>query len=384
VHAPFTYLCMKQHEFVPLDKSEKMTCSQILNEHEKGVAYAHLVERGKFPILVDKNGDVLSFPPIINGELTRVTEKTRNLLIDITGTSLQALNDALNVICAMLADRGASIHAVKTTDGMTPDLAPRETKFDLKKACKLLGVQVSEGDAEKLLGRMGHKYEKGVVYSPCYRADIMHWVDLAEDLAIALDYNRLPNTLPGFSSIGAPLDNHEHHRQAMVGLGYTEAVTFTLTNKRANFEMVGLPAGEMVDTINPLAADYTSLRTHLLPSLLAVLALNKTQPFPQKLFEIGKVYADAKTLAEATELCALSTHAHSSFAEAKSALEALAGELNLALTLEPMDHPSLEPGRSCEVKVGGNVVGWVGEISTPVLKNFDLEQRVAGFWIRLL
>ncbi|VVC04726.1 Phenylalanine--tRNA ligase beta subunit [Candidatus Burarchaeum australiense] len=143
VKAPFTYKAVKEFTFTPLDSERPMTIAQILKEHPKGVDYAHLVQPGKYPLLLDSNAEVLAFPPIINGTITMLTPQTRNLLMDVTGTSPRAIMDALNVLCCMLADRGAKLHSIETTDGVTPNLSPRTMKFDYKKCNRLLGLSVS-------------------------------------------------------------------------------------------------------------------------------------------------------------------------------------------------------------------------------------------------
>ncbi|MFH1722697.1 MAG: phenylalanine--tRNA ligase subunit beta [Candidatus Altiarchaeota archaeon] len=116
VVAPFTYKAVEPDsvKFVPLDMTEKLSLKQILSRHPKGRDYAWILEgKTKYPLFVDANGDVLSFPPIINGELTRLREETRNLFLDLTGTSQLAVEQALNIICCGLADRGAEIQSVE-------------------------------------------------------------------------------------------------------------------------------------------------------------------------------------------------------------------------------------------------------------------------------
>lgn len=115
VTPPFTYKAVDPDSmsFVPLDMTDELTLRQILSRHPKGRDYAWTLEgKKKYPLFVDAKGDVLSFPPIINGELTRLTEKTRNLFLDLTGTSQLAVEQALNIICCGLADRGADIQTV--------------------------------------------------------------------------------------------------------------------------------------------------------------------------------------------------------------------------------------------------------------------------------
>jgi phenylalanyl-tRNA synthetase beta chain len=96
VTPPFRYLAAEpSRSFVPLDFDRPMTMQEILDEHPKGRDYAHLVrDFPRYPLIVDAEDRVLSFPPIINGELTRVTSDTRNILLDTTGTDHRAVMTA--------------------------------------------------------------------------------------------------------------------------------------------------------------------------------------------------------------------------------------------------------------------------------------------------
>ena len=87
---PFKVITVPEsHSFVPLAMEEKMTIKQILTEHPKGVEYADLMEElNDYPVILDSNDEVLSFPPIINGAHTTVNDSTTDFFIDVTGLSL--------------------------------------------------------------------------------------------------------------------------------------------------------------------------------------------------------------------------------------------------------------------------------------------------------
>src|SRR3989441_10786888 len=135
-----------------------MDLEQILSKHEKGREYAHLVaSRARFPIITDARGQVLSFPPVINGILTQLTPDTRNLFIDVTGTDLEAVKGCLAILATTLAERGGRIQTVKTRDPdrtfETPDLAHRAHSLDLRRANELLGPSLTPGEAVEGLRR---------------------------------------------------------------------------------------------------------------------------------------------------------------------------------------------------------------------------------------
>jgi len=123
VTPPFTYKAVDPDSvsFVPLDMGEPLTLAQILARHPKGKDYAWCLEgKRKYPLFVDSKNQVLSFPPIINGELTRLTERSRNLFLDLTGTSQHAVDAAASIIATALADRGGKIQTVDVRRRTTP------------------------------------------------------------------------------------------------------------------------------------------------------------------------------------------------------------------------------------------------------------------------
>ena len=97
----------RNHSFIPLAMEEPMTIQEILEQHPKGIDYAHLLNgMENVPVILDSNNDVLSFPPIINGEHTTVTTETRNLFVDVTGLDQGACESALMLVCLQLSVMG--------------------------------------------------------------------------------------------------------------------------------------------------------------------------------------------------------------------------------------------------------------------------------------
>lgn len=94
--------------FIPLGFAEKMTLKQMLKEHPKGEEYGHIVsDHSVYPMLLDAEKTPLSFPPVINSnDLGRITEATRNVLVEVTGTNHTAMLNVLKIVTLSLIDRG--------------------------------------------------------------------------------------------------------------------------------------------------------------------------------------------------------------------------------------------------------------------------------------
>jgi len=234
VESPFTFTAVEPNSvrFVPLDKTDEMSLSEILEKHEKGKAYRHLVDWAeKYPLLVDRDGKVLSMPPVINGELTRVSSRTRNLFLDITGTDLRAVEKGLHVLATALADMGGEIENVKVKypdhSLVSPDLAPEKIRLRVAYANELVGLKLSEKQAIECLERCrlgAMKVGEGIVEVavPAYRIDILHEVDLVEEVAIGYGYNSLKPTFPKSVTIGQEQQAHRLAnvvRKIMTGVG---------------------------------------------------------------------------------------------------------------------------------------------------------------------
>jgi phenylalanyl-tRNA synthetase beta chain len=403
VNPPFKYTAVEPTsvKFVPLGKTEAMTPKEILEKHEKGVDYRQLVDWApKYPLLVDKDWNVLSMPPIINGELTRVSEETRNLFLDITGPSYDAVEKSLKVLATALADMGATLEKVyvKYPDRtvVSPNLEAEKMRLRVNYANRLLGIKISGEEAVKCLQkcRLGaEKIGEGVleVAIPPYRIDILHEVDLVEEVAIGYGYYRLKPTIPKTVTVGKKHPTYtiaDLARQIMVGLGFMEVMNFTLTNERVHYEFMRVKPENPVKLANPVSTEYTIMRQMLLPGLMKNLAENKHESFPQRLFEVSdvaKINTRLETMCERRlHVAAVSSHSTANFTEMKSFCEALLANLGLEnWQIKETKHPSFLDGRTAAIYIKNKRVGVLGEIHPEVLNNFELENPTAALEIDL-
>ncbi len=376
--------------FVPLDMKDEMNLSQILQKHPKGKDYGWILQKaGKYPVITDANDNVLSFPPIINGELTRVTEKSRDLFIDVTGNSKHYISKTLNMICASLADRGAKIEAVEIVYGnkkeLTPGVGCQKIDVNTDYINGLLDTDLKENELKTLLARMGLDLAEGAASVPCYRTDVMHQMDIVEDVAIAVGYDKFEPRIPKIPTMAERDVIYEKCRvikEIMVGLGFEETVSFVLTNDKKQFTMMNSQAEECATILNPKTEDYTECRRHITPSLVAVLADNKHNEYPQKIFEAGDCVELANNDTGAINVrkfAAATCHANADVNEIKSVLETFSHLYGIKYTLKNSSHPSMIKGRCGDIVVDGKKIGVIGEISPEVLKNWGLENPVAVF-----
>jgi len=396
IEFPVTYTTKPpEFKFRPLGERFEKDLTGILSEMKTGKEYAWTVEGFKeYPMILDKKGTVLSMPPIINGEYTRIDESTTELFIDVTGTDLKAITEVLNVICVTLADRGAEIHEVHNhyPDGTvltTPNLDPWVMELDNDYVNHTLGYEFTPQESARELEKMGHGTEINgnaiKVLIPSYRADIMHPIDLVEDIAIGYDYDNFEPEIPPISSEagGNPLEVFSRGlRNFLVGLGLLEVVTFMMSNRDKLFHRMSLPEEPICETDNPKMEAYDSLRNRLLPNLMEVLSTNKHHPYPQNLYEVDDVVVidpSTETGARSRRRLAITIcHSSASFSEIKATMNTILENLELEAEVVEGGWDCFIEGRRYTAMLGGEPLCWAGEIKPEVLERWELEMPVAA------
>lgn len=264
----------------------------------------------------------------------------------------------------------------------TPNLNPTIMDLDLDYVNKLLGMEFSRDTVKELLEGMRYGVElkqKIRVSIPSYRVDILHPMDLVEDIAIAWGYERFHAEFPEVYTIGKQdvLGKFSNDvMELMIGFGFQEVMTLIMTNKVDLFERMTVDEEEVTETENPISIDHSVARGWLLPSLMNVLEKNKTREYPQYIFEIGKcITANGKTR------CVLSgviAHSKTNFSEIKSIVIGLLDNLDIEPEIKELEHNSFIRGRCADTSYG-----FFGEINPEVLENFNLEVPVTGFELDL-
>jgi phenylalanyl-tRNA synthetase beta chain len=393
IEFPVTYTTKpKDFSFVPLEWYSPLTMEEILQKHKKGIDYAHLLEGfSEYPLWIDAKGTVLSMPPIINSEDTKVTEDTKHLFLDVTGYSKKALEQALNILVCSLARRGGHIYSVhvfeRGKEFYYPDLTPQHMNLDLDFVNRWLGLDLTGNDVKTFLERMRYDVTGNAVNIPAYRADILHPVDIIEDIAKAYGYHNIQEVIPEISTIGEenPLEIFSRRiGYLMAGFNLLEVKNYYLTS-REYFEKTRI-TDTLLEMENAVTQEWNVLRSWLLPEMLYTLQSNKHHEYPQNIFEIGEVIKPDTSLPERTKeelhLAVIICHPRASFTEAKEILKALFTNVGCEFDLEYTDHPTFIPGRCGSISTDKDV-GIIGEVHPEVLMAWDMENPVACFELDL-
>ncbi|KAF3036342.1 phenylalanine--tRNA ligase subunit beta [Didymella heteroderae] len=425
VKGPFTYEALKPEEieFVPLNQTKKMNGKELMDFYEKDKhlgRYLHIIRDSPvYPVIYDANRTVLSLPPIINGNHSKITLDTKNVLIEITATDKTKVEIVNHMLIAMFAGYAESIEAIKIVSDhnnesrISPDLSPREWKAEVDYLNNVTGLDLSPEEISKLLSKMGHdvspsKTDKNIldVSVPITRADILHQADIMEDYSIAYGFNKLPRVYPNkTAAVSAPLPINKLAdivRLESASAGWTEVMPLILCSHEENFEWLNRvdDGATAIKLANPKTAEYQLVRTSLLPGLLKTINSNKHHAVPMKIFEVSDVGFKDETQERKSRnerhFAAAIMGKTSGFEQVHGLLDRLLlmlrskfmtredGLKNAALEgywIEEVEDKTFLPGHAASIKInlGGknHTIGVFGILHPSVLHKFELPYPVS-------
>ncbi|KAJ8523421.1 hypothetical protein ONZ45_g133 [Pleurotus djamor] len=315
VTRPFTYEARppKSIKFAPLGKDKEYTAEELMTvyESEKHLSrYLHIIRDSPvYPIIYDAEGRVLSMPPIINSEHSKITLNTTNVFIDVTATDQTKLDIVVNMVATMFSEYCAepfTIEPVKVIfpDGetrITPDISTRTMAAHASYVNSCTGLSLRADEVKILLERMSLSAtvsstnpDELLVEIPATRPDIFHECDIMEDAAIAYGFNNLPHKFPATSTVAQPLAVSKLSDVIRVewGLaGWVEVLPLILCSLEENFTFLNHQddGKTAVKIANPKTLEFQVVRTTLIPGLLKTIRENRSHPLPIKIFETSDV-----------------------------------------------------------------------------------------------
>jgi phenylalanyl-tRNA synthetase beta chain len=394
---PLEYTTAENLSFIPLDNSSELTLTEILSDTEPGKKFGKLLAESRYPILRDSKGNVISFPPIINSEGTRIRDGVNNLFVEVTGIDKKAVYNVLDNIVPTLADIGFKLETViiqqgNTRDSFTANLNTSLPNIKTDYINKALGLSLSNEDIINCLRKS--RLDATVIDSGTincvisnYRIDIFGPIDIVEEVAIGYGLYNMEPSLPEFRFNGNKSRQNyffDKIRQAMIGMGLIENINFILSNKDIHFKKMNLDKPNFFTVNNSKSDEHDILRQSLLPSLLFSLSKNIHEEYPQKLFEIGPIFRPEKENFEKWNLGCVNAFNGVTFSEIKAVLQTLMEIcFNVKFETKPSENLSFVRGRSADIIYKGVVIGQIGEISPLLIDSFKIKMPVAAFELDL-
>jgi len=414
IKGPFYYKALAPEliNFIPLNRNHSVNGHELMdllkNDSHLG-PYLHIIkDKPKYPVIYDTNNVVLSLPPIINGEHSKITPQTKNIFIEITATDLTKANVALNTVVTMFSEyckNTFTVEQVSTVynENVTnyPIFENREVECEVEYINRVIGVELNPDDISKLLHRMGvpsklSKDKKTVIaqVTPT-RTDIFHKCDLVEDVAIAYGFNNIPFRNPITHCYGSQYQINyisDKVRGEVARNGYTELLTFSLLSRDENYTLLNQDpdtSPPCVEISNPATPEFQVARTSLLPGILKTLESNKDCPLPIKVFEVSDIVLLDDTSETGArnrrELCAVYCNSLSQFEVIHSLLDKIMNAFSFTFkgkeneksyVIKISSNPTFLEGRRGTViaTVNGKSteIGTIGVLNPKVVLNFNL------------
>jgi phenylalanyl-tRNA synthetase beta chain len=392
---PLTYTTTdRNHKFVPLNSNKENTISDILKNTDVGQEYGYVLgNSSQVPIIIDSNGQTVSFPPIINAAVTTVTTKTKNLFVEVTGINKEDAEDMLSIVATILHAAGFTLASTNITGAKnsSPKLESRNLSVNPQLINTSLGLNLNNAKIISSLKKSrldaSVKGNNIVCYIPPYRFDIFGPMDLVEEVALGYGIENLTPLLSPSEPLGTLHSIPSKIKSlslVMVGLGYLEALNSILTSKKILYEMTNRESNNTISVLNSKSQEYTILRDSILPGLLENLSRNIHESYPQKLFETGTIFLKNNPVKEKTNFAAVCAHQQANFSEVKSILQAaLKTGFNLEIDTKTSTHETFEKGRTASILVHGKTIGIIGEINSKTIENYKIRVPVVGFEINL-
>ena len=377
---------------------------------------------------------VVAVAGVMGGAASEVTDKTATILLEAANfnpASIHYTGRILNLpseACARF-ERGIrpelALPALKRATQLISELAggevakgwvdvypgnkqPEPIVLSTGNVKRLLGVEFSLNQIMDTLSSLGFDCKPGGsasevwVTAPYWRSDIQQAVDLVEEAARIIGYDKIPMTM-----LGEPLPKQNPDplislkrqvRHHLTGWGFQEMISYSLTSLGAlNKLLPETYSPEPLRVANPMTADQEYLRPNLRANLLFALAANRRhEDGGIKLFELGRVYLpQSKDLPDEPEvLCGILSgprlekwwqgqSGSVDFFDAKGIIAGLLGQLCVEASFEPGEDESLYPNKQAAIVVAGNGLGVVGEVHPKVLSAFDISENVYLFELNI-
>mmetsp|Transcript_16091 Transcript_16091/g.27173 ORF Transcript_16091/g.27173 Transcript_16091/m.27173 type:complete len:313 (+) Transcript_16091:510-1448(+) len=304
VQGPITYEAHAPQDIVfrALKQKEEMNCVDLFNvlrQDQKLKKYLHIIEDSpKYPVFYDANRTVLSLPPIINSETTKISFNTKNVLMEVTGTDLTKCKIVLSILASQFSqhcqgDKKNCIEPVEVIyegneelNQLEPSLANEYFETEVAYICRVLGIQLSLDQIKDSAVKMGLKPVESsdpaklvkFEVSPV-RPDILHSCDIAEEVGIGYGFNNIPKVYPPTNTVGAFIPENKFTdllRHELAQASYIESLTCALLSIKENYTHLRYEEklSEAVLLSNPKTLEYEMVRTSLIPGLLKVLQSN--------------------------------------------------------------------------------------------------------------
>ena len=378
-----------------------------IRDGEKVVALAGVMG-GENSEISEKTENILLESAYFNPSAIRITSKRLGLHTESShrferGTDVNILTKALDRAATLIAELSGGRLAQGIIDVHAGEVKRKPIRCRVDHVNHLLGTNITAAEMTNIFHSLEfsvESIESGIfnVEPPSFRVDIEREVDLAEEVARMYGYDLIVTTMPKARVFSDRPNRHQkleyRVRDLLVAHGFNEVVNFSFISPES-YEKILLagydPRRSAIKLRNPLVEEQSVMRTSLLPGLLETAARNASfRVLNQRMFELRRVYLSKENDElpdEPINVAALMTGLRTpegwnqektfiDFYDAKGVVENLLDHLKVRGvvyengTVEQFYHP----GKSCTIKLNGEILGSFGEIHPTVQENYELEK----------
>lgn len=389
-------------EFVTLDGQNRKLISEnlVITNGEKAVALAGVMG-GENSQITEETKTIAIESAIFNPVLIRRTANRLNLRSESStrfekGVNISTVQEAADLAAKLMAELGGGTIVTGTAETTHTTSKEVMVTTTLEHVNSVIGTSLTDEEVASILERLGfeHSIKEGVieVNIPPRRWDIEISEDLIEEIARIYGYNNIPVTLPVTESTPGELTVAQKTtrliRNILEGNGLQEAISYALTfSDKA--ERYAIAKGDLVSLQNPMSEDRVTLRQNIVSGLIDNASYNVAHQVSDiALYEIGHVFykESDEDMIEYNHVAGLITGESSKdwfgkkepidFYTIKGLVETLLSSFSFSEEVSYVlasDREGMHPGRTADIYVGNELLGYVGQLHPSISKENDLK-----------
>ena len=375
------------------DVERELTDKMLVIANAEGPMAIGGVMGGEFSGIMDDTTTIVFESACFYGASIRNTSRALALRTDASakyekGLDPQNCAEALDRACELIdiLNCGSVVSGVIDVDNS--NYTPATIKLEPEWINAFIGMDVSREKMVQILTDLDFKVDGDIITVPSYRQDVLHKADIAEEIARFYGYDKIETTqLKG--AVNAKYTPEQKAEitinNTLLACGYSEISTFSFISPKFYDKMLvpaDSPIRDSVKILNPLGEDTSIMRTFSLPSMMQVLATNyASRNMSAKLYEIATEYVkvEGQELPNEPKKVIIGAYGENyDYFDLKGAVEELIAALNIKdFDIEPVsDIPWYHPGRCARLMLGGDELGYLGEIHPAAVKNYGIGTKV--------
>ncbi len=391
-------------KFIALDDQERMLSQQtlVIADEKKPIAIAGVMG-GKYSGITEHTDQVLLESAIFSPSVIRRAERSLGILSEADYRFERGVDPLLPKLASDYASSlisqmtGAAVY--KLIDNCTTRFKKRKIVVSTDTLQTIIGCPLNIKKVQSIL-ESTHCTVKRIrpktlsVEPPSFRLDIVQAVDLGEEIARLIGYDKIPSILPERQAYNVPLPPDYIYtklvREYLLSAGFDEVINYSFSSEE-DHSIIG---GEAIRLSNPINEQTFLMRTSLLPMLIKNAQYNIFRQIDdQRLFEIGKVYLPKKNgYDEHVHIAGLLTGRRFPFRwsypdervdifDVTGVAEGIAGQLKIrdGITGEAGSSNLLAKNNTVFLKCGDTQIGFAGEVAENILRKYDIKQRIFVF-----